>query len=569
MKAIKIHSSLLTTFKLILLSASLAVFLSACNNSDPVDLTKKEIVETPAEINTRAEDIIHGTLKNILSGNQQLADSFRFRNAALMDAIYDEKAYAPLWSSDGVFTPAATSLISLIDSARYYGLFPEDYYHTRLGRLRNQLLTDTSKEKKLDATLWAYGDMMLSSAFIQIIKDLNKGRLLPDSIINRDSSFTPEHFSEHYSLLGKISNDSFAKRIEPSHTAYWAIRDALPRFLENAEFEKHTYVASRDSSELLKLLSQRLSEEDSSIEFSTNVDSASVSRAIKKYQQLNKIKVDGKLTTALINRLNNTDEEKFIRIAINLDRFKQLAILPEQYIWVNIPAFRLELRDTDTVVLESKVCVGKPNTKTPHITSAISDMITYPKWTIPESIVKKEILPGLKKDAGYTIRKGYTLIDKDGNEVDPYSVTWSKYKEYIPYKVVQGSGDDNALGVLKFNFPNKHAVYLHDTNQRYLFSRTNRALSHGCVRVQGWYELSKFILRNDSLHSVKATPVDSLDSWLTTKQKRYIPVRKPIPLFIRYFTCNVNDEGKFVFYDDIYAEDKGYREKLVANKTFL
>ena len=239
--------------------------------------------------------------------------------------------------------------------------------------------------------------------------------------------------------------------------------------------------------------------------------------------------------------------------------------MPEKYLWVNIPSYYLQLRECDTVILQSKVVVGKPETKTPMLTSTIVDMITYPKWTIPESIIKKEILPGLKKDPGYTTRKGYSLVDKDGNEVDPYSVSWAKYEKGIPYKVVQGSGDDNALGVLKFNFPNKYSVYLHDTNQRYLFSKTSRALSHGCVRVQAWNELAQYILRNDSSFASNAVPVDSLESWLATKQKRYIPVRKPIPLFIRYFSCETKN-GKLVFYEDIYEEDKRLRDRLFSSK---
>ena len=131
--------------------------------------------------------------------------------------------------------------------------------------------------------------------------------------------------------------------------------------------------------------------------------------------------------------------------------------------------------------------------------------------------------------------------------------------------MVQGSGDDNALGILKFNFPNKYSVYLHDTNQRYLFSKSSRALSHGCVRVQAWEELAKYILRNDSVYSVNAVPVDSLENWLQTKQKKYIPVHKPIPLFIRYFTCDVK-EGRLTFYEDIYGEDKRIREKIFSDK---
>jgi murein L,D-transpeptidase YcbB/YkuD len=209
--------------------------------------------------------------------------------------------------------------------------------------------------------------------------------------------------------------------------------------------------------------------------------------------------------------------------------------------------------------------VGKPNTKTPLITSAITDMITYPKWHIPESIIKKDILPGLKRDPGYTLRKGFTLFDKDGNEVDPYTVNWSKYKEGIPYKVVQGSGDENALGVIKFNFPNDHSVYLHDTNQRYLFSKTNRALSHGCVRVQAWEDLAHFILRNDSIYSEKAIPIDTVNNWLALKEKHVIPVRKKLPLFIRYFSCEGIDDH-VVFYEDVYGEDRLIREKIFSDK---
>ena len=161
----------------------------------------------------------------------------------------------------------------------------------------------------------------------------------------------------------------------------------------------------------------------------------------------------------------------------------------------------------------------------------------------------------------------FLVVDELGNEVDPSTIKWSQYKDYIPFKVVQGSGDDNALGILKFNFPNKYSVYLHDTNQRYLFSNKKRALSHGCVRVQAWDSLAIFILRNDSLRGKNAVPVDSLQTWLATKQKKYIPVRKPIPLFIRYFTCDVNAEGKLVFYEDIYEEDMKLRETVFANKT--
>jgi murein L,D-transpeptidase YcbB/YkuD len=241
-----------------------------------------------------------------------------------------------------------------------------------------------------------------------------------------------------------------------------------------------------------------------------------------------------------------------------MDKYKMLPEkMPSRYIWVNLPSFYLQLMDGDSVRLTSKVICGKPITRTPQLTSAISEMITYPQWTVPASIIAKEILPAIKRNTGYLAKKGFSLVDKDGNVVHPDSVDWSKYNKAIPYRVVQGSGDENALGILKFNFSNKYAVYLHDTNQRYLFGNAFRALSHGCVRVQNWQELALYILKNDTLSRATKTTarIDSLKNWLGRKEKRSLVIRNRVPLFIRYITCEGKADG-LVFYDDIYGEDK-------------
>ncbi|HEU4469575.1 MAG TPA: L,D-transpeptidase family protein [Flavisolibacter sp.] len=551
--------------KLFIFPALSLLILSSCNDGDHAVVSAPEIVESPEQINARAEAVIQGTLVDILKNNKDLPDSFRIRNAPVLQYLYDQHSFQPIWCSKGQFTSQADSLFVFLANARYYGLFPENYYYTKLTNLRTQLVTDTAVKKKLDASLWAYGDMLLTSAFVQAVKDLKVGRLLPDSVVSKDSTLTGDYFFTQLKLFREEGRDSFARQLEPLAADYQRLKDALHTFLQTADFRSYTYVSAADSSLLPSLVFKRLAEEDSTLAYAGTPDSLQLSAAIRRYQEKREMKADGKLSTAVIKKLNETDTEKFIRIAINMDRYKQLPVMPEQYIWVNLPGYYLQLREKDSVALQSKVVVGKPATRTPVITSAISDMITYPKWHIPESIIKKEILPGLKKDAGYTIRKGYMLVDKDGNEIDPYSVDWKKFKDYIPYRVIQGSGDDNALGVLKFNFPNKYSVYLHDTNQRYLFSRSSRALSHGCVRVQSWNELAQYILRNDSAKAANAVPVDSLASWLAQKQKRYIPVRRQIPLYIRYFTCDTK-EGDLVFYEDIYGEDRKLREKILSTK---
>ena len=541
------------------------VFVVGCN--DRQGIQDKEMVETPEEINSKAEDLIKTTLEDLLQNPAKLPDSIKLRNANLLQEMYSKNGYGLLWSSEGVLNPEADSLYTLIDSARYYGLFQSDYYSEKLKDLRTDLLQDTSKKISLDAAKWSYLDMLSTSAFIQLVKDLKFGRLLADTILIKDTALQAGYFTQKKKEFQSKSIYDFTSALEPGLEDYHELKAAMRSFLPKANMKSFTLVRSKDSVQLRKLLYKRLSEEDSlHLQTTKSPDSIVLAAAIRKYQKFKKIKEDGKASTALINRLNNTDKEKFIRIAITLDKYKMLPSLPEEYIWVNLPSYFLEVRKGDSVTLTSKIICGKTVTKTPQLTSAVSDMITYPQWTIPESIIKNEILPGLQRNSGYTKKKGFSIVDYKGNEIDPYTVKWAKYKKGIPYKVVQGSGDANALGVMKFNFANPYAVYLHDTNQRYLFDKKERAMSHGCVRVQKWKELAHYIIRRDSLaDSTRYTPIDSLSSWLAHKQKKVIKVRQQLPLFIRYFSVEGRN-GKLLLHEDIYEEDRRIREKVFARK---
>jgi murein L,D-transpeptidase YcbB/YkuD len=344
--------------------------------------------------------------------------------------------------------------------------------------------------------------------------------------------------------------------------------------------DKHTYSYVsypykkgdiRDSSYFIKALQRRLSE-SGCIDFTSHTaDSLQLATAIKKYQQQKGIKADGKISSSLIRLMNTSDAERFKRIAITLDKYKQMEEkMPEKYIWVNLPGYYLWVIEKDSIVLESKIICGKPETRTPLLTSEITDMITYPTWTVPTSIIQKGNYIGkLKGNPGYLAKLGLHLVDRKGQKVDPYNIDWGKYSKGIPYKVMQSSGDNNALGVMKFNFNNPYAVYLHDTNQRYLFKNAARALSHGCVRVQEWEKLAFYIARNDSLKKRPGDTLryttDSIRNWIAAKRYHKIDVKNHIPVYLRYFTCE-GKNGKIVFYDDIYGEDKILREKYFANK---
>jgi murein L,D-transpeptidase YcbB/YkuD len=343
--------------------------------------------------------------------------------------------------------------------------------------------------------------------------------------------------------------------------------------------DRHTYTYvtypykkgdTKDSLYFIKTFQKRLSE-SGTFSFTNKLpDSSQLDEAVKKYQKQKGLKADGKISASLIRIMNTSDAERFKRIAITLDRYKQLPeVMPEKYIWVNLPGYYLWVIDHDTIALESKVICGKPETRTPVLNSAITDMVTYPTWTVPTSIIAKQYLPKLKNNPGYLAKLGLKLVNGKGENIDANNIDWNKYSKGIPYKVMQASGDNNALGIFKFNFNNPYAVYLHDTNQRYLFKNASRALSHGCVRVQQWEQLAFYIARNDSMNVRHPDSLryntDSIKNWITAKKNRRIDVKNKIPIFIRYFSCEGKD-GKIKFYDDIYGEDKAMREKYFTDK---
>ena len=278
---ISIHYLKCLLFPLFIIS-----LFSSCNN-DPSPLpniAEKIVVNKPEDINARAEQVIEGTLKQVLQNNKQIQDSFHIRNATVVQYIYDQNSFQPLWSIQGKFRRSADSLILFIDSSRKYGLFPEDYNISKISQIKTQLVTDTSKEKRLNASTWAYTDLLLTSAFIQVVTELKSGRLLPDSIIVKDTTLTPAFYSNTLKTFFQQTNSDFAAALEPKLPAYQNIKEALQNFLTTATFNKYTFVSTLDTPQIPHLVYKRLADEDSTLT-DYMPDSVDISHAIKKYQK--------------------------------------------------------------------------------------------------------------------------------------------------------------------------------------------------------------------------------------------------------------------------------------------
>ena len=553
------------------------ILLFSCNNSSTDKVKDKEIVATPADMDKHVSDNIKAALNTAMEKDGKLDDSTRLFLASIVQDFYKATDYTPAWSKEEKWQPLGDSLYNFIANAELEGLFPSDYHFKDLDSLKSTL--DGDSLKRMDAALWTRADMLMTDGFMRIVKDLKLGRLRPDSLSGiKDTSLQENFYVENLKkLIEKKTFTAILNELQPRHAGYWELKKAIRSFIDSMDRKVYTYVNypykkgdANDSMLFMKMLKKRLGESGMWDAQSSLPDSTQLKNVVTKIQKQKGITVDGKIGNQFIRTLNISDAERFKRIAITLDRYKQMAEkMPVKYIWVNLPGYYLKVIDHDTIALQSKIICGKPETRTPLLTSEISDMITYPTWTVPTSIIAKSYLPKLKKNPNYLAKIGLKLMNGKGEAVDPSEINWAKYSKGIPFKVMQASGDNNALGVIKFNFNNKYDVYLHDTNQRYLFKNATRALSHGCVRVQEWQQLAFYIARNDSATAGKRDTLrynsDSIRNWVAHKERHRIDVKNQVPLYIRYFSCEGKD-GKVIFFEDIYGEDRVLREKYFANK---
>lgn len=553
-------------FKKILNTISILIFLvnlSACFESQkPKPPKEVVIVNKPEEIQVKANEQLKEMISFLQGSDGMLNDTTKLTNYEALAGMYTSVAFEPIWSNAGKWLPSGDSLFLLISTCKVYGLFPSDYHLPLILNARNQFAVDSQARKNV--ALWTRTDVLLTDAYFQMARHLKLGRLNRDSTTLRTDTIitVADQVKLLQDALSSLKVRPSLEALEPLHEGYKAIRAALPAFLDSVKFVDYTYIdyPDPDSLKVIAQVAKRLQEAGLLGKEWSPSDTLSYKAAVRAYQRSKGIRTTGNAAEQTIGSLNDTDWERFKRIAINLDRYKQLpAAMPATYILVNLPAFELRLRDADTIALQSKVIVGSTKTRTPVLTSEIVNFITYPQWTVPYSIIFKEMLPKIQKDTNYLLKQNLMVVDKNDSVISPSSIDWYKLnKTYFPYLLRQRQGDDNSLGVMKFNFRNKYDVYLHDTNARGLFARNSRALSHGCIRIQEWEKLSHFLVRNNE---IKYHP-DTLRAWINRQEKHVITDFLHVPIYIRYFTCEAQ-EGKIKFYDDIYGDDR-----LLAQRYF-
>lgn len=295
--------------------------------------------------------------------------------------------------------------------------------------------------------------------------------------------------------------------------------------------------------------------------------------AVKSFQKNHGLVEDGIVGRNTIEKLNIPINEKIKQIRVNLERMRWMPrSLGEKYLLINIPDYKLKMYNKGEVKLDMEVVVGEYNNPTPIFSHKMSFIVLNPYWRIPQSIVRKEIIPKLIEDPDYLVKSDIKVFENWSHksmEFDISSVDWSMYlnndlignSKQAPMRFIQTPSNNNPLGKMKFMFPNRYSVYLHDTPYKSLFKNKKRAYSHGCIRLSRPHELLKTIAEED-----KKVNYEKAEEILSDTEKTDLDLSKKIPVHIVYLTTWIDENGKIQFRDDIYNYDK-IQENILYNKS--
>ena len=469
--------------------------------------------------------------------------------------------FNPLWNKQNT-----AALMAAINNLDEDGLNPNEY---RFPELENLL----SPNKAGDLSVYEQVDreLLLSEVYLRAVYNLSFGKV--DAVsLDPDINFTRPINKEDPAreLLPYIKDASIAKAFElsrPQNPRYNTMKKALVQY---REIEAAGGWPLIDSGSTLKpghtdprvtQLRDRLQVTgDGPSSVTPNSDKQafddSLVDAVKSFQERHGLEADGVVGPATLEALNVPVEARIDQIRVNLERQRWiLHEVYEDFLVADIAGFKLYWVDDNKIIWEEKIQVGKFYTKTPLFKSAINLVVFNPDWTIPPGILRRSIIPKLKKDPAYLDKKGYILLTPDGRRVDPKTVDWKSLKGF-PYIVRQPPGPDNALGLVKFLFPNPHHVFLHDTNHRELFDRTTRTFSSGCVRLDNPFDLAERLMTGQDGWNRK-----KIDQTIASGKTKTIKLKKPMRIVIAYGTASIIG-GHLNFRPDIYKRDPALLKAL-------
>ena len=532
------------------------LFFTACESDKKIDKMIK--ISTTQEIDKEVER----QLKQYLTTDSIIT----IDSVPLICYRYFKKHYTTklMWFNRASLIAKGDSLLSYITHCNYNGLVPNNYH---LVEVKHILDSISVIKNYVNVTALVKTDLLLSDAYYLLGAHLNKGRFYADSLLLQ-TNFPKLQKGWDSSLQIGYNNSTIKATLdslEPKHYHYRMLKKELATILNNQslyQVDSIPFVTEKDSLLKKQLIIKSLIKQGFYDTTFVAADSVKLTKALNKLQKKWFIQPDGKLGKYTKQALSYNRDKVIKQISMSMERWRwEEHKFPERFAFINIPAFGLTVFEKDTVVMQSAIVCGKPETQTPILKSKIDHMLIYPYWNVPISIATKEILPAVQRDTSYVRKKNFEVLGNHDVVLDYTKVPWKKYtKDYLPVRFRQRIGNENSLGVVKFNFNNPYGVYLHDTNSKRYFKTSSRSQSHGCIRLEKFTEFADFLIRDDSLHYTH----DSLQVYFVKQEQRKIKLRKPLPIYTRYYTAYADSNG-LKLYIDVYRKDEDMM-KLIYHK---
>ncbi len=500
----------------------------------------------------------------------------RLRAGYLIKTFYEQRAYQPAWSDASGPASLADSLVDGLYMLEQEGLDPHDYHLSALETLLSAVRHPQLPE---DAAKLAELELLLSDAFLSAAMHLAAGRLKPS---DRDLDLDLANHLER--ALATHALTSTLHGLIPSDAGYIELRRALARYRQIAANGGWPTIASGPAlklgveSERVTTLRARLrvtGDLAPSVALTDTVDGIplvadqnvfdeALEAAVSRFQERHGLVVDGSVGPKTRAALNVSAEARVRQVILNMDRVRlQTSSFGDRQIVVNIPNYQLDVIENGHSTMTMRVVVGKPNWQTPTFQSTMTYLVMNPYWMVPGGISQREIIPKVLQNPAYLKSQNMELLRGYGSEtrvINPASIDWSTVStRNFPYRFRQRPGSRNALGRIKFKFPNRYHVYMHDTPARSLFAKPKRAFSHGCVRLERPADLAAYLLQDNPTWTS-----ERIDKALKRGRRQHVNLPQPIDVHLIYQTTWVGADGQVQFRPDIYGLDKKHQKVLCS-----
>lgn len=476
--------------------------------------------------------------------------------------FYEQRDFLPAWTRPEL----AQQLLGAIRSAEDDGLSPSSYHLQAIERLQAATLGGTRGSAEERANL----DLLQTEALIQLAYDLHFGKVDPDW--NTSRSFG--EMKPVDALAAALESGDIAgllAKTRPQHPFYGQLRDALARLRSIAAsggwpaIPGGPTLAKGMRGDRVVHLRERLAATGDGPEgkpAQPGVFDEALEQAVRDLQTRYGLPADGAVGHATLEALNVPAAARVEQVRANMERARWvLHEVKGDYLVVDIAGYQAEFVRNGQTVWKSRVQVGTPYRKTPSFKSDLTYLVFNPTWTVPPTILDKDILPAMKRHGRELEKRGLKVLDRNGQEVDPAAVDWSRYKgTNFPYLLRQDPGPQNALGRIKFMLPNPHSVYLHDTPKKSLFDKPERAFSSGCIRIENPIELAGLLLDDANRWGR-----ERIQAVIDAKHTRTVFLPRPVPVLLLYWTISVDAGGRIGFKKDIYERDRTVLEGLAQS----